>query len=88
MHFTVAPANSVKASSDKKDEVEGDAGASAVESAGEVATTPAPRKLTVPISVSDYVLGIADLTGELMRLSISCLSAGDRAWPLGMVVGH
>ena len=29
----------------------------------------------------DYILGVADLTGELMRLCINCAAAGDRKTP-------
>eukprot|EP01134_Creolimax_fragrantissima_P000527 CFRG0527T1 len=35
----------------------------------------------IPISISDYLLGIADLSGELMRLSINYLGVGNRTAP-------
>jgi len=34
------------------------------------------KKKYISIGVSDYLLGIGDLTGELMRMSISCVTKG------------
>lgn len=42
---------------------------------------PVAPPLRVPVSVQDFLLGLADLTGELMRLSMNCVAAGDLATP-------
>jgi len=34
--------------------------------------------LRFPISNADYLLGVCDLTGELMRFATNCISTGDR----------
>ncbi|ELU12544.1 hypothetical protein CAPTEDRAFT_224034 [Capitella teleta] len=38
--------------------------------------TPVITELTVPVPPVEYLLGIADLTGELMRMAIRCVSTG------------
>ncbi|KAL1263661.1 hypothetical protein QQF64_006400 [Cirrhinus molitorella] len=43
---------------------------------GEVACT-GPSVLTFQITPTDYLLGVADLTGELMRMCISSVGNGD-----------
>eukprot|EP00117_Sycon_ciliatum_P034073 scpid89086/ scgid26087/ Translin-associated protein X; Translin-associated factor X len=40
-----------------------------------------PDALTVPVSVYDYVLGVADVGGELMRLATNNASSGNRDAP-------
>lgn len=42
--------------------------------------TPAPP-LTFQVTPTDYLLGVADLTGELMRMCISSVGNGDMATP-------
>lgn len=37
----------------------------------------AERTVVTMIPQSDYILGLADLTGELMRRCINCISSGD-----------
>lgn len=41
------------------------------------ATPPGAHVLTFHVTPSDYLLGVADLTGELMRLCISSVGNGD-----------
>ncbi|XP_064403577.1 translin-associated protein X-like [Halichondria panicea] len=41
--------------------------------------------LCLPLDPVDYVLGIADLTGELMRLCINAVGCGDRELPFNML---
>ncbi len=41
--------------------------------------------LFLPLDPMDYVLGIADLTGELMRLCINAVGCGDRELPFNML---
>ncbi|KAM4607930.1 translin-associated protein X [Polymixia lowei] len=38
---------------------------------------PGPQALTFQVTPSDYLLGVADLTGELMRMCISSVGNGD-----------
>lgn len=45
---------------------------------GDCSAAPEPPKtLFVTIPPTEYMLGIADLTGELMRLAINCVGNGD-----------
>ncbi|XP_014679713.1 PREDICTED: translin-associated protein X-like [Priapulus caudatus] len=57
------------------EQTDADTTAAASASAG---TPPVAR---VPLPTSEFMLGIADLTGELMRLAISSLGVGDAARP-------
>jgi len=41
--------------------------------------------IELPLDPLDYVLGIADLTGEIMRLCINCVGCGDRDTPFKLV---
>lgn len=41
----------------------------------------APRTLTVLVTLAEYILGIADFTGELMRLAINSVAAGKLDMP-------
>lgn len=41
------------------------------------ATAPGAQVLTFQVTPSDYLLGVADLTGELMRMCISSVGNGD-----------
>ncbi|KAK2922072.1 translin-associated protein X [Channa argus] len=41
------------------------------------ALSPAAKVLTFQVTPSDYLLGVADLTGELMRMCISSVGNGD-----------
>lgn len=43
------------------------------------------RTLSVSISPMDYVLGIADFTGELMRMCINSIGSGDTEIPFMLV---
>lgn len=42
---------------------------------------PAAKEVVLPLNPVDYVQGIADLTGELMRLSINAVGGGNRDLP-------
>ncbi|XP_056088663.1 translin-associated protein X isoform X1 [Rhinichthys klamathensis goyatoka] len=44
-------------------------------------TCPGPCVLTFQITPTDYLLGVADLTGELMRMCISSVGNGDMDTP-------
>nr|XP_055026090.1 translin-associated protein X isoform X1 [Misgurnus anguillicaudatus] len=48
---------------------------------GEV-VVPGPCVLTFQVTPTDYLLGVADLTGELMRMCISSVGNGDMDTPL------
>ena len=41
----------------------------------------AVKEVTLPLHPTDYVLGIADLTGEMMRMSINAVGSGNRDLP-------
>ena len=41
-----------------------------------------PEKIKVPIPPAEYILGISDLTGELMRLAINSVGQGNLTTPL------
>ena len=40
-----------------------------------------PRDVQVHVPPTEYILGLADLTGELMRLAVSCVGKGDLDTP-------
>jgi len=40
-----------------------------------------PKNTFFPVMLLDYILGIADLTGELMRMAINSITGGDRELP-------
>ena len=43
------------------------------------------KKIALPLSASDFILGLADLTGELMRLCINSIGSGNRELPFTLV---
>ena len=43
------------------------------------------RVVKLPLEPLDFILGIADLTGELMRLSINSVGTGDRSLPFELL---
>jgi predicted translin family RNA/ssDNA-binding protein len=47
----------------------------------ELANGTVVEKVSFPITIADYILGIADLTGEQMRYATNAQSTGDRAIP-------
>ncbi|XP_022097266.1 translin-associated protein X-like [Acanthaster planci] len=47
--------------------------------------TPPMRTLALHLSPTDYVLGMADFTGELMRACINGIGAGDAQTPFALV---
>ncbi|XP_064603440.1 translin-associated protein X-like isoform X2 [Liolophura sinensis] len=44
------------------------------------------KSVSVFVSPVDYMLGIADLTGELMRIAINCIGSGDITSPFKLCV--
>lgn len=44
-----------------------------------------PNAISLPLSSTDFVLGIADLTGELMRACIDAVTRGNRALPFTLL---
>ncbi|CAL1538538.1 unnamed protein product [Lymnaea stagnalis] len=47
----------------------------------ELASGNETRKISVPIPPTEYMLGVADFTGELMRMAINSVGAGDLEKP-------
>jgi len=43
-----------------------------------------PKAVYFPVLLSDYILGVADLTGELMRMAINSITGGDRELPFSI----
>ena len=53
------------------------------ESANEALTSA--NKTVMPLALSDFLLGLADLTGELMRLCINSVGSGNRELPFSLL---
>ena len=47
--------------------------------------TSVSHLITLPLNSLDYVLGVADLTGELMRMSINAVGSGNQDLPFGIL---
>ena len=48
-------------------------------------STPSSRSLALSITPMDYILGMADFTGELMRMCINSIGSGDMEVPFMLV---
>lgn len=60
------------------------------EASGNIDSTESPnrskcRNTVLPLVLSDFVLGLADLTGELMRLCINAVGTGNRDLPFTLL---
>merc|ERR1719466_749439 len=66
----------VKDNSEDKDKIE-DGAECVTDTANKVATSVPGYSLRVTVPQSEYILGLADLTGELMRNAINSLGSGN-----------